>query len=593
MKKTFKRLGAALLAMAMAVSVLCTGALADGSYSITIEDTTEGYTYEAYQVFAGTLGTKAENATETPLGITDWGSNLKGKESDLITALQGDDTFKTNGTNDFDNVLKKKNEANGTAIAANSAEAAQNVAAVLGTYTNDDAKARAFAKIVVNYLTGNAAGSTSTLSNDGYKIDLTQAGYYVVKNTAVPAGEAYSSNLLKVVGNEKVQPKTSVPTVEKKVQNPSNKKEGAQDSEDYSEDYSKGTTAQIGDTVNFTLTATLPDKYNDYQQYKLVFHDTLSKGLTLNKNSIEVYKDSINDNNKIDAGKYTIKPTGDTPLADGCTFEVEFSNLKDADSGVTGLTNSSKIIVKYTATLNENASLNATAGNINEVKLEYSNDPNHTGTGDPTGNTTKDEVKVYTTGLQLKKTDGTNILTGAEFEITGISHKVGYVYRQSEKGTYYKLADGTYSTTKPEGVDDASVTKYERIEAKTDNQVVKATATVGEDGILVIRGLGTGTYIITEIKAPNGYNLLQEPITITITANADKENCKWTVKKGEETINNANTDHLYEFEVVNKSGSTLPSTGGMGTTLFYIIGGVLMAGAAVVLVIKKKRSSAE
>ena len=400
-----------------------------------------------------------------------------------------------------------------------------------------------------------------------------------MKNSAVPTGnEAYTNYILKVVGNEKVENKSSVPTVDKKVKNSANT-----DGTD-----ATGTTASIGDTVTFTLTGTLPDKYADYNTYKYVFHDTLDAGLTLNSDSITVYKDLISETSKIDTGKYTVKNSG---LTDGCTFEVAFEDLKK--SGLT-LDKNSKIIVVYSATVNENAII-GTDGNKNTVKLEYSNDPNWGGgENEPTGNTPESYVKVYSTGLKLQKIDGKTetALTGAKFTIEGTTHQIGYTYRPSNSGTYYKQADGRYSTTKPENSE--NVTKYERIEATTGQQKFTATAEVGSDGTLVIRGLGAGTYTITEIVAPTGYNLLKDPIIITIAGIATNDSVTWTVKKDSESLNPDNADnHLYLLQVQNNKGSTLPSTGGMGTKLFYTIGGILMAGAAIVLVVRKRRSDAE
>lgn len=576
MRKTIKRLGAVLLAMAMAVSVLCTGALAaESTYSITVTNTTDGYTYQAYQIFAGTLGDKDTNKTETPLGITDWGSGLKGKESTLITALQADQTIGSL----FGDVL-----THGTAtLNASDAIVAQNVAAVISKDTFTSEYAKVFAKIVGNNVNDIVAGTANKVTGDGedkgYHIGLNDAGYYLVKNSVVPTGnEAYTNYILKVVGNEKVENKSSVPTVDKKVKNSANTDETD----------ATGTTASIGDTVTFTLTGTLPDKYADYNTYKYVFHDTLDAGLTLNSDSITVYKDSINKTNEIDNGKYTVKNSG---LTDNCTFEVVFEDLKK--SGLT-LDKDSKIIVVYSATVNENAII-GTDGNKNTVKLEYSNDPNWGGgENEPTGNTPESYVKVYSTGLKLQKIDGQTkaALTGAKFTIEGTTHQIGYTYRPSESGTYYKQADGRYSTTVPENPE--NVTKYERIEATTGQQKFTATAEVGSDGTLVIRGLGAGTYTITEIVAPTGYNLLKDPIIITIAGNATNNGVTWTVKKDSESLNPDNTDnHLYLLQVQNNKGSTLPSTGGMGTKLFYTIGGILMAGAAIVLVVRKRRSDAE
>ena len=115
---------------------------------------------------------------------------------------------------------------------------------------------------------------------------------------------------------------------------------------------------------------------------------------------------------------------------------------------------------------------------------------------------------------------------------------------------------------------------------------------VDENGVLTFEGLGEGTYTITELVAPNGYNLLKDPITITITANATLEGCTWTVKNGETGLT-AGADHLFAFDVENNSGTELPSTGGTGTTIFYILGSLLVVVAGVVLVTRKRMNASE
>lgn len=561
MRKTIKRLGAVLLAMAMAVSVLCTGALAAETYSITVTNTTAGYTYQAYQIFAGTLGTKAENATETPLGITDWGSNLKSKESDLIAALQSDSTIGS----DFTNVLNKNNSSSGATIEATSVEAAQNVAKVIKDYANDSNKAKAFAKIVATNVTGTAAGSADTVTNsNGYVISLNQAGYYIVKNTKAPentTGTAYSNYILKVVGNEEVKPKSSIPTVDKKiVENTTGKTE---------------TTAKVGDVVNFELTGTLPANYADYSAYKYEFHDTLSKGLTYN-GDVKVYvKNGDSAEAEVEINGYTVDPankTTTTPAID-TAITVKFENLnadtvkaKNTNQSVT-IDKNSKIIVKYSATLNENAVVGGT-GNKNTVNIVYSNDPNR----NSTGTTTNKDVTVYTFQLNVNKVDGANNqtkLSGAEFKL----------YYEDGNTKYY----ATVNTT--EGDNKNKITGW-----VTDAKQA-IVLTTDADGNITVKGLKEGTYYLEEIEAPVGYNKLTAPVKVEIKNTNNDIKTLESVKADDTNgiVNGAEAT----ISIANNKGSTLPSTGGMGTKLFYTIGGILMAGAAIVLVVRKRRSDAE
>ena len=550
MKKTFKRLGAMFLAMAMAVSVLCTGAMAadETNYTITINGKTTGHTYEAYQVFSGTV-----NKVSTVLSDIQWGSSIT-DGSAFLTALKAADTTK------YDTIATDFASCNSAA----------DVAGVLtgNGYAGTDAeKTKKFAAFVGDYLIKNnvSAVATSTEGDSNiYTISVTNAGYYFIKDDdSVQNPNSATRYILNVVGPTTVTTKDgTVPTVEKKVNN------------------KDADTANIGDTVNFTLTGTLPDNYDSYSTYKYIFHDTLSKGLTLNKDSIKVYKNTVDENNVIESTHYTIEPTGDTTLNDGCTFEVKFTDLKQA---VSKKADADNIIVTYSATLNENAEI-GTTGNTNKVKLEYSNDPNKDGTG----TTTEKEVFVYTFQLNVDKvddkdkteTDGNTVynkgLNGAEFEL----------YSDEEctkKIKLVKVSDGAYRVAKTDETDVGTIT----------------TATVdGKDGTLSIAGLKDGTYYLKETKAPDGYNLptgkdaikkITLGATTSLNGSLNQETCEnvTVIKAGNAATGTATVT------ITNNAGSQLPSTGGMGTTLFYVIGGALMAGAAIVLVIKKKRSSAE
>lgn len=563
MRKTIKRLGAVLLAMAMAVSVLCTGALAaDTSNSITITTTSSGHTYEAYQVFAGS--TSATTDDKTSLGITGWGSGVKADE--LVTAL----TTESNAADSilsgkFTNILKKGNVANGVAVDEDSADAAQNVAASIKDFSDKGKEAKAFAKIVAAHLSETKTGSTETKNSDvttGYKIDNLAAGYYLVKDEDNSIGankeDAYTNYIMEVVGAVKVEPKSDVPTVEKKIVENKAEKDA--------------TTAKVGDVVNFELTGTLPSNYADYKEpYVYEFHDILSKGLTYN-GDVKVYVK--NDNEEVEITGYTVTSTNaatETPT-DATTITVKFTDLKTAkrkDNADVTIDKGSKIIVKYSATLNENAVVGE-EGNTNTVNLVYSNNPNNTSTG-----TTKDDkVTVYTFQLNVTKVDGTNNgtrLAGAKFKL------------------YYEK-DGTknYATVNlSEGDNKDKITGWTATE--TEGTVL----TTDNDGNITVKGLKEGTYYLEETEAPAGYNKLTAPVKVEITNKSDTISELKSVK-ADDVDGSVDVDKASgTITIANNKGSTLPSTGGMGTKLFYTIGGILMAGAAIVLVVRKRRSDAE
>ena len=563
MRKTIKRLGAVLLAMAMAVSVLCTGALAaETSNSITITTTSSGHTYEAYQVFAGS--TSATTDDKTSLGITGWGSGVKA--DDLVTALTTESEKADSILNGkFTNILKKGNAEGGAAITDKaSADVAQNVAASIKDFNDNEAKA--FAKIVAAHLSETKTSSTETKNSDvttGYKIDNLEAGYYLVKDEDNSIGankeDAYTNYIMEVVGAVTVKPKSAVPKVEKKIVDGENKKDA--------------TTAKVGDVVNFELTGTLPDNYADYTKYQYEFHDTLSKGLTYN-GDVKVYVKNGNEE-EVEITGYTVTPAKNTatttPTAD-TTITVKFADLKEntvtgaIDTTVT-IDKGSKIIIKYSATLNENAVVGG-EGNTNTVKLVYSNDPN----GTSTGTTKDDKATVYTFQLNVTKIDGATKDETIPTKLQGAKFKL---YYETNNTKYYVK----------EVTNDNTIKSW----ANTENEALELTT--DENGNIAVKGLKEGTYYLEETEAPDGYNKLTAPIKVEIT---NKSNPIYELESVE-ADDKAGTvaQAVGTITIANNKGSTLPSTGGMGTKLFYTIGGILMAGAAIVLVVRKCRSDAE
>ena len=587
MRKTIKRLGAVLLAMAMAVSVLCTGALAADNYTLTIQDSNQNHKYTAYQVFAGTVDKSKK------LSVTGWGSGVdtsnKVNEKTLVQAIQAI-------TVDSKTPFANKTEPG-------------DIAAALGAEA-DNAVATAFADVVANYLKGDGRSTDTWIDVNGntpahYKITDLTGGYYFVKsaNEDGKTDVANTRYMLEVVGNATVAAKNGVPTVDKKVQNANNKPNGT------TEDFADTTTAQIGQTVNFKLTGTLPSNYDHYKSYEYIFHDTLSKGLTLTTEQekalfVKVYDsqnaaDSDKDGSsstvgtKLDIGNYTVAVTPNND-ANTTSLKVAFNDLKTIQKDNKALiTKTSVIVVYYSATINSSATVGG-EGNKNSVKLEYSNDPNKT----DTGTTTPDEVSVFTFKLDItkvKKDEITTKLAGAKFVLS------------KDKDLKIDVADSDTA------LDSTVTNKLIKITGTTPNYVINdGTSTsaneqyimeTASDGKLNITGLNKGVYYLYETKAPEGYNRITEPIKIEITEatttekNANGEfsvtSLKYKINDDADAKDGNTSTGVISANVENTSGSTLPSTGGMGTKLFYTIGGILMAGAAIVLVVRKRRSDAE
>jgi len=496
--------------------------------TITVPET-DKHTYAVYQIFTGDLSNGI-------LSNVKWGKNGIGEEGEAV---------------------------------------ADDVLTALEAVTNSTSNIEKLA-VITEYVNLNTAAYGTVSSADELK-DV-PAGYYLIKDNAdVEENDAYTTYIVKIVSDVVITRKSDVPTVDKKIIEGTN--------EVVVGDY------EIGDEVSYKLTGTLPENYADYKWYKYVFHDTLSEGLTFNKDSVVVKVDG----NKIENG-YTLVTEG---LTDGCTFEVQFEDLKKVE-GVT-ITAASKITVEYTATLNENAKIDG--ANPNTVHLQFSNNPNYTTDKDedgkpdgdvPMGETPDKVVEVYTTEVHIEKVDEDgNALTGAEFQITGESLKTVIIkteeFTEDAEGDYYALKDGTYTKTAPtveteDKYEDTTKTykATEKTETKVVSEGVEAKAYVGEDGKLTFTGLGAGTYTITETTTPAGYNTVAD---IKLTIAFDETDKIFTYEWEGGATGNTNT-----IEVVNMAGSLLPSTGGIGTTIFYIAGAILVVGAVVVM-ISKKRSS--
>jgi len=528
MKSFLRNMFAVFVSVLMMIGMGVTAFADDTTYTITINNTASGHTYEAYQVFSGTL-----DETGTVLSNIQWGTGVD--SAALLTALQSDKT---------------------TTLDFSACTDAASVAKVLSdNNTNADA-AKAFAQLVGQHLATNKKSSTEKAGP--YTITGLAAGYYLVKDkdsTQKDVDDSYTSFILKVAGNVSADPKGTIPTVEKKVQE--NVK--YTDNDGYGAGYNDVADYNIGDAVPFELIGTLPENYADYTTYNYVFHDTASAGLTIDKDSVKVY-----------AGTTDIT-TSFTAVLDGQKLTVSCANLK-AISSLT-LTASSKIVVKYNATLNSSAVIGLD-GNPNEVYLTYSNNPNQGGSGD-TGKTPTDKVIVFTYELDTTKVDASDAkkkLAGAEFEL-------------------YKTV-GT--TTTYETVADGKVTGWTADETKATQLTSDA------EGLFKVAGLDDGTYYLKETTAPTGYNKLIKDVKLVIAATTTNGQ-NWTtgtastaltalsISIDDGTATNGDTaTGVVNATVADNKGATLPSTGGIGTTIFYVIGGAMVIAAGVLLVARKR-----
>ena len=573
-----RRIASVLLALTMVFGLTATAFAAEantdaGRVQATVTNETK-HSYAAYQIFKGT-----QEAGNAALGDVDWGSGVNGP--DLLTALQGDNRLNVG--------------EGGSNIFAGYTEAAQ-VAAALEKYKADPVVAAVFANLADKNRTGTAEAQIAA----GATYVPIPVGYYLLVDTTnlgEGANDALNPALLQVTNNGDItiKEKYEVPTVDKSVTGT----DGIT---------GEATDCNIGDSVTFTLTGTLPGDgegqydgkwLDDYDSYKYIFHDTLSDGLQYN-GDVKVYLAGKGADGKPDlAGKTEIAESGYTvaagdAAAEGDTLTVTFEDLKKVD----GVTDASFIIVEYSATLTEAAVIKK-PGNTNTVKLEYSNNPNTDSSGDPsdgTGETPEDTVYVFTYELDGTKVDGqtpNKTLKDAQFVL----------YRGKDG------ADPTYADGIPTNVEYALVAGG-KLTGWTDDrgtaigtEEVKGPGIVasGENGLFVISGLDAGTYYLEEVKAPAGYNLLKDPVKLTIDAEISGGDAETkqppTIgkldlitegKDGSITTPGDKDNGTVSLEVQNNMGALLPSTGGMGTTLFYIAGAALVLAAGVLFMMKRR-----
>ena len=524
MKKVIKKLLAALLAVAM----LC--AMAVPAFAYDTEEVRAHHDFKAFQIFKGDVSEDNQKISNV-----EWGSIIH-NSTDFLTQLKAAPII--------------GNEFNG-------ANNAQDVLAVISTWHESDDNSIAFARFVCHYLYPTAdADPQPYIPGGGDMVSIPEggAGYYlVVDTTKFNDGEyyhAYNSFLLKVNKgkfNLQIKPKYVKPTVEKKVYD--------NDINDISSAGGWGSSADhaINEKFQFRLIAKLPASddraYDYYKEYAVLFNDTLSEGITFDKlDTVEITNGDDGTPQVIDAANYTRTPNGSQ------SFTL---SIKDVKTCVPDLNKGATITVTYTAHLNDKAAVNTADGasngeNKNSVYLQYSNNPRIDTSLD---HTTTSEVRVYTYQLNNTKyhdddTQG-NELEGAGFRL--------YSNEACNAEDEIKLKmndDGTYSrdfSTESKGVEMLS----------------------NKDGQFNVKGLDAGTYYLRETKTPDGYSACANK-EIVISATHD--------------VNHVSLSGNLSNKIINKKagGITLPSTGGIGTTLFYVVGGGLMVAAIVLLVTKKR-----
>lgn len=653
--KRMKKIVSILLAMAMVLGMGLTVFAADNNeHKITVtqnQNDKTSHTYEAYQIFKGDLAEVTEGegedaVTRKVLSNIEWGSGVDGEK--LLAALKGDSAFNIVGegdekTNAFANCTTARQVAEVLSGSAFGSSTVQN-----STLTD------AFARVVENNLTTTVAGTASNTDEEGnvssapIEISVTGSGYYLVKDkdgSVNTANGAYSRFMLEVVGDATATVKSEVPSGDKKVYvngtdlgDANNASIGSHVSYQITskvpnhvgynyyyfimnDTLSEGLTFDGAGSVAVKIGDTTLVQGTDYYVYtenvapktfRLAFADIMK--YKVGADIVVTYSATVND-------KAVVGTTGNPN-----TWNLQYSNNPDDTF------DGKRPDGENTPGLPADENNEALGQTPDEKTLTYV--------------TELDITKYANEELEA------NLLAGAEFTLTGTSKQVVLdtvdYYEASEKGTYYLLLDGTYTEAAPAGTEYVEIgvgtaetttgyikdangnyvvptdkgdyagqtlyklvkgtadkyadvnTKYEKKTATKTTYVdadvsIEMTTPDGENkGKIYFKDLGAGTYTLTETVTPDGFNTI-DPIVIEITFEAPEsvkdgsETCTWKmIWNGEEIIG---TNGIFAQDVINQSGSLLPSTGGIGTTIFYVVGGILVIGAGILLVAKKRMSN--
>ena len=372
---------------------------------------------------------------------------------------------------------------------------------------------------LADHLFTQIGGKTNVTQSESATFTVDPGYYLIVETTETPAaGEIKSLVIMDTANNEEIQIESKRDTVP------------VEKTTNVDEDQDGTASVDVGDEIPFTITSKIPVNVAEYEDYTFVITDTMTAGLRYNNNAV------------VTVGEETV---ADVVTVKGQTITIDLSTYITENKDTLG---GADVTITYTATLTAEA---VTVDEINnKVTIEYSNDPYE----DSTGKTPTPEVDFDLYDIDIAKTDGTNPLAGAEFQLTN---------DENEYAIATSAGDGTYDIT-----------------GWTTTATGATTFVSPASGNINIDGLAVGDYTLTETAAPEGYNLLDDPITVRI----DKDgNVTTSITEGIVTV----------ITVVNESGVELPSTGGMGTTIFYVVGGTLVVAAAVLLITKKRMHNVE
>lgn len=513
---------------------------------------------------------------------------------------------------DVDNTGSLFNIVWGTGV-SNAGQTAYGTAEAKAKTLTDATEAKAFADDLMGkgYLTNAVATNpVKTAANADASWTGLNPGYYLVIDKAETQGTsttpvqdgAYTAYIMQVVGEVTRNSKLDVPTVVKKVGDANDTTAKAiTDPAAAGITWADSADHDIGDTIPYQITGTLPTNYAEYETYYYQFSDVMTH-LTYVDGSAKVYVDNGGTKTEVKTG-FTVEWASGTKTLTATASDLH--TLEDSSGDPITVNKDSTIVVQYQATLDSDAAIGPT-GNPNEVELIYSNNPNKGGDGDH-GKTPKDKNIVFTYEVDVNKVErDTNAGTKTEEEYNTLEDKTGWV-KDTATSKYYKtkaLTGADFTLYKKVTSDYTGAQLGSTIKAAYTNPLIKANGLVDANYYIVVgqktgttadseftfKGVDDGTYVLVETTIPDGYNAVgSATVTITATHDADSADPHLLILTVDNTSfsSDVNTG-LIKTDIENQKGNTLPSTGGIGTTLFYVFGSMLVIAAGVYFVTKKR-----
>lgn len=535
MKTRKKGLLGLIAIAALAFAPMASPAYAVDNVDITVDDTATGNTYVAYQIFTGVPADDTTTLTQVAWGAANPGAATAGKVIAAYNAVADPDLDQAASASSVADAIGKLSSENAVKFATQLGQALKDVPGIAMPATGDPAKPTA--SVV--------------------------PGYYIILQTAKDdAFTGYSSPLLKVAKDITVTPKRGDVTSDKKVWE--NTDTPATPAVFTLQGDNWGDTAdyETGDNVPFRLHGTISTQLNAYTKYKFQFNDTLADGFTLNQNSIKVY---IGDQ-EVTAGNFTTNVQGQS-------FTVGWENM--LDNGLTlpdTFAAGADVYVTYTALLDGDAII-GDPGNENKLTLTHSSNPADEGGEDTTP---EDKVWVFTYEIDVTKVDSADAAT----KIEGAKFKL---WSAAENGKCAVLNAGTY-----------------RIESWTETAGDCTELSSDAQGLFNVKGVDSGTYYLEETSVPEPYQLPTARMQLVVTATTTVDDATQVGKIATLVLDSSAANvaatpidridpGIVAATITNTSSTLLPETGGIGTTIFTVVGLLVMAGAAGGLVIRNRR----